>query len=105
MSNLGIHLARQLEELGVESAHFVGHDFGGAFAIFGALYSPMNVGSMTLLNSGVMRGYRWHRLARLYRSTDQKGQSALIPQLRIIASLWPGLVIFPRRQLTVAANA
>jgi pimeloyl-ACP methyl ester carboxylesterase len=142
-SNLGIHLARQLEVLGVERAHFVGHDFGGAFSIFAGLYSPTKVGSMTMLSSGVMRGYRWHKIARvyrtpvlgeafmeiankqgfkrtllelpddelevmwrnfdratrkavlaLYRATDQKNQSALIPQLRLVASQWPGLVIF-----------
>jgi pimeloyl-ACP methyl ester carboxylesterase len=66
--NLGIHLAKQLEELGVVKAHFVGHDFGGAFSMIAAAYNPASVGSVTMINSGLMRGNRWHRIARLYRT-------------------------------------
>lgn len=66
--NLGVHLARMLDGLGVERAHFVGHDFGGAFSLLAAAYDPARVGSMTMINSGMMRGARWHRLARLYRT-------------------------------------
>jgi len=66
--NIGIHLARQLEALGVTRAHFVGHDFGGAFNIIAATYNPLNVGSISMINSGLMRGMRWHRIARVYRT-------------------------------------
>lgn len=65
--NLGVHLARQLEVLGVERAHFVGHDFGGAFSLLAGAYNPLNVGSMTMIDSGLMRGYQWHFWARLWR--------------------------------------
>lgn len=65
--NLGVQLARQLEELGIRRAHFVGHDFGGAFSLLAATYNPQNVGSMTMIDSGLMRGYRWHIWARLWR--------------------------------------
>lgn len=65
--NLGVHLARQLEALGIDRAHFVGHDFGGAFSLLAATYNPLNVGSMTMIDSGLMRGYRWHIWARLCR--------------------------------------
>lgn len=65
--NMGVHLARQLEQLGVERAHFVGHDFGGAFGLIAATYNPFQVGSMTMINSGLMRGYSWHVWARLWR--------------------------------------
>jgi pimeloyl-ACP methyl ester carboxylesterase len=66
--NLGIHLAKQLEELGVTRAHLVGHDYGGAFNLMAATYNPANVGSIAMINSGLMRGMRWHRMARLYRT-------------------------------------
>lgn len=66
--NLGIHLAKQLEALGVTKAHFVGHDFGGAFNIIAATYNPANVGSISMINSGLMRGMRWHKVARIYRT-------------------------------------
>lgn len=66
--NIGIHLAKQLEALGVTKAHFVGHDFGGAFNIIAATYNPANVGSISMINSGLMRGMRWHRIARIYRT-------------------------------------
>jgi pimeloyl-ACP methyl ester carboxylesterase len=141
--NIGIHLAKQLEELGVTKAHFVGHDFGGAFNLIAATYNPMQVASISMINSGLMRGMRWHRIARiyrtpligelfmavmnekgfkhtlralpeqdleimwknldrrtrkailsLYRNTDMEPQTASLPQLRLLASNWPSLVIF-----------
>lgn len=66
--NMGVHLALTLDELGVERAHFVGHDFGGAWSMLAAVYDPMRVASLSMINSGLMRGMRWHRLARLYRT-------------------------------------
>lgn len=66
--NIGVHLARQLEALGVKRAHLVGHDFGGAFNLLAAAYSPERVASIAMINSGMMRGYRWHRIARMYRT-------------------------------------
>lgn len=66
--NIGVHLAKQLDALGVERAHLVGHDFGGAFNLLAAAYSPERVASIAMLNSGMMRGYRWHRIARMYRT-------------------------------------
>lgn len=66
--NVGVHLAKQLDALGVERAHLVGHDFGGAWAMFASLFDPMRVASLSLMNTGLMRGMRWHALARLYRT-------------------------------------
>jgi pimeloyl-ACP methyl ester carboxylesterase len=141
--NLGIHLAKQLEQLGVTRAHFVGHDYGGAFNLTAAAYDPGRVGSIAMINSGLMRGMRWHKIARiyrtpivgelfmavmsergfkhtlkalpardldvmwrnldrptrrailaLYRATDMEPQTAQLPQLRLLASRWPAIVIF-----------
>lgn len=66
-AGLGIHLSHQLDQLGVERAHFVGHDFGGPFAIFASLFRPERVGSLSFINSGMLRGYRWHFWARVWR--------------------------------------
>lgn len=66
--NIGVHLAKQLDALGIERAQLVGHDFGGAFNLLAAAYSPEKVVSIAMINSGLMRGYRWHRIARMYRT-------------------------------------
>ncbi|MGH2907399.1 MAG: alpha/beta fold hydrolase [Solirubrobacterales bacterium] len=66
--SIGVHLAKQLELLGVERAHLVGHDFGGGFAQFAASYSPARTASLAMVNSGLLRGYRWHAWARIWRT-------------------------------------
>jgi pimeloyl-ACP methyl ester carboxylesterase len=66
--NMGVHLAKQLDALGVDRIHFVAHDFGGAWATIAATYNPVKVASITMINSGLMRGTRWHRIARIYRA-------------------------------------
>jgi pimeloyl-ACP methyl ester carboxylesterase len=141
--NIGVHLARQVESLGITKAHYVGHDFGGAWSSIAATYNPLNVRSLSMINSGLMRGMRWHKIARLYRTplageafmaianewgfkrtlsslpkadldtmwtnfdrptrkailalyrnTDMEPQTASLPQLRLLASQWPSIVIF-----------
>ncbi|MGV9838371.1 alpha/beta fold hydrolase [Nocardia niigatensis] len=61
------HLAGVLDELGVGTAHLVAHDFGGPWALAWAAAHPGQVGSVTLINTGVLTDYRWHRMARLWR--------------------------------------
>lgn len=141
--NMGVHLARMLDELSVEHVHFVGHDFGGAWSMIASVYEPLRVRSLSMINSGLMRGMRWHRIARLYRTplvgeafmaiankpgfertlkeipaadldlmwknfdrstrrailalyraTDIEAQSAQLPQMRLLASQWPSIVVF-----------
>jgi pimeloyl-ACP methyl ester carboxylesterase len=57
-----------LGELGVERAHLVTHDFGGPIALAWAAANPERLGSVTLIDTGVLPGYRWHRLARIWRT-------------------------------------
>jgi pimeloyl-ACP methyl ester carboxylesterase len=66
--SMGIHLAKQLDELGIERAHLVGHDFGGGFAHFAAMWKPGRTASMAMINTGILRGYRWHIWARIWRT-------------------------------------
>jgi pimeloyl-ACP methyl ester carboxylesterase/2-polyprenyl-6-methoxyphenol hydroxylase-like FAD-dependent oxidoreductase len=62
------HLGRALEELGVRRAHLVLHDFGGPWGLSWAIAHPEAFGSVTLINIGVPLDYRWHYLARIWRT-------------------------------------
>jgi len=57
-----------LTELGVERVHLVLHDFGGPIGLYWAAAHPDAIASMTLIDTGVLPGYRWHSLARIWRT-------------------------------------
>lgn len=57
-----------VRHFGIERVHLVAHDFGGPFALTWAADHPDQVASVTLLNTGVLLGYRWHRMARIWRT-------------------------------------
>jgi pimeloyl-ACP methyl ester carboxylesterase len=61
-------VAGALAELGVERAHLVLHDFGGPIGLVWAMMNPDAVASVTLIDTGILPGYRWHRLARIWRT-------------------------------------
>ncbi|HMH46251.1 MAG TPA: alpha/beta hydrolase [Solirubrobacteraceae bacterium] len=54
--------------LGIERVHLVVHDFGGPFGLFWGLQHPDRWASVVLLNVGVMPGYKWHSLAKRWRT-------------------------------------
>ena len=62
------HLEGAFTQLGIRRVHLVLHDFGGPWGLAWAAGHPDQVGSLTLINIGVMSGYRWHYLARLWRT-------------------------------------
>jgi pimeloyl-ACP methyl ester carboxylesterase len=62
------YLAAALVELGIHRAHLVLHDFGGPWGLAWAGVHPHEFASATLINTGVLRGYRWHYLARIWRT-------------------------------------
>jgi pimeloyl-ACP methyl ester carboxylesterase len=62
------HLGRGLDALGITEAHLVLHDFGGPWGMAWAAAHPAAFASATLLNIGVLPGYRWHYLARVWRT-------------------------------------
>ncbi|WP_433567156.1 alpha/beta fold hydrolase [Nocardia sp. CA-151230] len=62
------HLDGVIQALGVERVHLVAHDFGGPWALTWAADHPHKVASVTLINTGVLLDYRWHRLARIWRT-------------------------------------
>jgi len=57
-----------LTELGIERAHLVLHDFGGPIGLYWAASHAEAVASMTLIDTGILPGYRWHSLARIWRT-------------------------------------
>jgi pimeloyl-ACP methyl ester carboxylesterase len=62
------HLGAILETLGIRRAHLVLHDFGGPWGLMWAAEHPDRFASVTLVNCGVLPGYRWHYLARIWRT-------------------------------------
>lgn len=61
-------LGSQIDAAGIDQAHLVMHDFGGAFGLTWAVRNPARLASLTLIDTGVLPGYRWHRLARIWRT-------------------------------------
>ena len=57
-----------MAQLGIERAHLVLHDFGGPFGLMWGLEHPESWASVVLLNVGVLPGYRWHTMARCWRT-------------------------------------
>jgi pimeloyl-ACP methyl ester carboxylesterase len=61
-------LAEALAELGVERAQLVLHDFGGPIGLVWAMAHPDALAGIVLIDTGVLPGYRWHTLARIWRT-------------------------------------
>ncbi len=82
------HLNGILAQLGIERVHLVMHDFGGAWGLLWAVQHPEAFASATLINTGVLLDYSWHRLAKIWRTpglgeafmatTSKKGFQAVI---------------------------
>ena len=62
------YLAALLDQLRITRAHIVAHDFGGPWALAWAARHPDALASATLINTGALSGYRWHRYARIWRT-------------------------------------
>ncbi|MBB4663115.1 alpha/beta fold hydrolase [Conexibacter arvalis] len=57
-----------VEALRIERVHLVAHDFGGPIGLAWAAGRPDRLASATLIDTGVLPGYRWHALARIWRT-------------------------------------
>ena len=62
------HLHALIEELNIRRAHLVLHDFGGPWGLAWAATHPDRFATVTLIDIGVMPGYRWHYLAKIWRT-------------------------------------
>ncbi len=63
-----VFLGDALEELGIDRVHLVIHDFGGPIGLIWTAMHPEALASVTLIDTGILPGYRWHRLARIWRT-------------------------------------
>ncbi len=61
-------LAEAMAALGIDRVHLVLHDFGGPIGLIWAALHPDALASVTLIDTGVLPGYKWHRLARIWRT-------------------------------------
>lgn len=61
-------LDEALQALGIVRAHLVLHDFGGPIGLMWAFGHRERLASITLIDTGILPGYRWHRLARIWRT-------------------------------------
>jgi pimeloyl-ACP methyl ester carboxylesterase len=81
---------RARHELGLGPVHLVLHDFGGPIGLAWAARHPPAVKSVTLIDTGVLPDYRWHPLARLWR-TPVLGElfqaTATRPAFRMLTNL------------------
>jgi pimeloyl-ACP methyl ester carboxylesterase len=57
-----------LAALGIERTHLVLHDFGGPIGLTWAATNAARIASITLIDIGILPGYKWHRLARIWRT-------------------------------------
>ncbi len=62
------HLAGVLDQLGITRAHLVLHDFGGGWGLTWGVQHPDRFASVTLINTGVLLDYHWHKFARIWRT-------------------------------------
>lgn len=62
------HLGAALEALGIRRAHLLLHDFGGPWGLAWCAAHPQATASLTLFDTGYLPGYRWHYLARIWRT-------------------------------------
>ena len=75
-------VGRALDALGIERAHLVAHDFGGPWGLTWAASDPDRFASAVLLGTGALPGYRWHALARLWR-TPHAGELLMATTTRL----------------------
>ncbi|MBA9001938.1 alpha/beta fold hydrolase [Thermomonospora cellulosilytica] len=61
-------LGAMLDDLGVRKAHLCLHDFGGPWGLEWAVRHPERLAGLVLMDTGVLLGYRWHILARVWRT-------------------------------------
>lgn len=61
-------LGELLQQLGVVQAHLVLHDFGGPWGLQWAIDHPEAFASVILINTGLLKNYRWHLMARIWRT-------------------------------------
>jgi pimeloyl-ACP methyl ester carboxylesterase len=68
VSSYADFLDAALKQLEIDRAHLVLHDFGGPFGLLWGGQHPQAWASVVLINIGVMPGYKWHSMAKRWRT-------------------------------------
>jgi pimeloyl-ACP methyl ester carboxylesterase len=68
VSSYADFLQDALSELGIDRVHLVVHDFGGPFGLLWGLQHSSAWASVVLIDIGILPGYRWHAMARRWRT-------------------------------------
>lgn len=61
-------IGEAFKALGIRRAHLVLHDLGGPIGLEWASTHTGQVASVTLINTGILAGYKWHRTARVWQT-------------------------------------
>ena len=61
-------LGEALDTLGIRRIQFVLHDLGALIALPWTLANPGRVASVTLIDTGLLPGYKWHPAARIWQA-------------------------------------
>jgi pimeloyl-ACP methyl ester carboxylesterase len=76
-----------LADLCVERVHLVVHDFGGPFGLAWAATHPDSFASVVLINTPPISNYRWHLLAKMWRTPLLGELTHLIASRRLFGSV------------------
>jgi pimeloyl-ACP methyl ester carboxylesterase len=68
VSSYADFLQGALGELSIDRVHLVAHDFGGPFGLLWGLQHASAWASVVLIDVGILPGYRWHSMARRWRT-------------------------------------
>jgi pimeloyl-ACP methyl ester carboxylesterase len=62
-----VFIGAVINQLGIRRAHLVMHDLGGTGLLW-TVANPDRVGSLCLIDTGILLDFRWHWTARMYRA-------------------------------------
>ena len=61
------HLAQFIDQMGIHRVHLVLHDFGGLWGLRWAAEHKSQLANIILINAGVLRGFEWHKFAKIWQ--------------------------------------
>ena len=68
LDEYGAFVGEALETLGITSVQLVLHDFGGPIGLTWAAANTERVAGVTLIDTGLLLDYKWHRMARIWQT-------------------------------------
>lgn len=62
------YLGALVDSFQIKRVHLVLHDFGGPWSLAWAAQNQSKIASITLINTGFLPGYHWHKFAKIWRT-------------------------------------